>query len=815
MSKQENALQQLILMALNDDSIVVDQTCKTLALLAQHSSSLANAILDVDLGSLKSLLRSDDPIKQLACLSLIAAISVSLGDIPNRLLSADILGYILSIIDDRESSQELRAAALIALGDLGFSPEGKAQLSADTKIMDTILRLAEGGQQPQLGLGTVPLRVKSAAVRALAILGDNLAVGRAVGRLLPKNRGLRILSMDGGGMKGMATVRLLRQLEARTGRPIHDLFDLIVGTSTGGLLAVAVGLRKFSLDECEHIYKVLGQRVFSRPTANKEKDETWMEAFYRTFHSKTQHVRAVVVGYKHDASVYETLLKEYCSFVQDPRCPSDSLIDTACLDVPKVALVATRASACPAMPFVFRNYELPLATAADREKICFQEGSSKYKVWQAVRASSAAIYYLDDFSCGGEKFQDGAVVANNPSVVALQEARALWPDAPIDVFISIGTGSTPLARRDKAVSSFIDTGNIVIESATNVERVHEALATMTPLMPNFKYFRFNPLDPRCSMELDEIDPEKWTLLEQATDDFISENGEELDAAAAALLRGLGLPARASSSAKLAEAAGARKALIKLRLHRGLWVCTSIPSAIEPTAAEVAAAACARLDGCSGALDLQSWTPSKQKQPATQGADLKSVSKRKEVAVLSSPISPSVLPISQSAGGAQAPDQPQGPAVVEVNIGSALGSVFGWFSSPAKPSSGPEQNLPATPPGPVGKLGPDSSSNAAATTPPPRSAPRISPSPLSHPIALTAGGDTPVPKSKATSKSKQPVSSSSGGDLLPVVQESIQNASSPVGIILIALRSCVHGLVMRWTDTFAAVTEPSKFIKTPA
>ena len=312
MSKQENALQQLILMALNDDSIVVDQTCKTLSLLAQHSSSLANAILDADVGSLKSLLRSDDPIKQQACLGLVSDISISLGDNANRLLSADVLNYILNIINDPESGQDLRGTALKAMGDLAFSTAGKAQLSADVRIMDTILRLAEGGSQSHLDLGTIPLRVKAAAVRALAILGDNLAVSRAVGRGLPKNRGLRILSMDGGGMKGMATVRLLRQLEVRTGRKIHELFDLIVGTSTGGLLAVAMGLRKFSLDECEHIYKVLGQRVFSKPTVNKEKDETWMEAFYRTFHSKTQHVRAVVVGYKHDASVYETLLKEYC-----------------------------------------------------------------------------------------------------------------------------------------------------------------------------------------------------------------------------------------------------------------------------------------------------------------------------------------------------------------------------------------------------------------------------------------------------------------------------------------------------------------------
>jgi patatin-like phospholipase/acyl hydrolase len=53
----------------------------------------------------------------------------------------------------------------------------------------------------------------------------------------------------------MAIVRQLRQLEERTGRHIHELFDLICGTSTGGILAVALALKQFSLDECQEIYR--------------------------------------------------------------------------------------------------------------------------------------------------------------------------------------------------------------------------------------------------------------------------------------------------------------------------------------------------------------------------------------------------------------------------------------------------------------------------------------------------------------------------------------------------------------------------------
>ena len=66
----------------------------------------------------------------------------------------------------------------------------------------------------------------------------------------PRMRGKRALVMQ-----GIAIVRLLRQLEERTGVTIPDLFDLICGTSTGGILAVALALKRFSLADCEGIYR--------------------------------------------------------------------------------------------------------------------------------------------------------------------------------------------------------------------------------------------------------------------------------------------------------------------------------------------------------------------------------------------------------------------------------------------------------------------------------------------------------------------------------------------------------------------------------
>lgn len=64
--------------------------------------------------------------------------------------------------------------------------------------------------------------------------------------------------------QGMAMVELLRQLERRANAPIWTLFDVIGGTSTGGLLAVSLGLLRLDLDACQEIYTSLGNKVRSR-----------------------------------------------------------------------------------------------------------------------------------------------------------------------------------------------------------------------------------------------------------------------------------------------------------------------------------------------------------------------------------------------------------------------------------------------------------------------------------------------------------------------------------------------------------------------
>ena len=79
----------------------------------------------------------------------------------------------------------------------------------------------------------------------------------------------RILSLDGGGIRGIFTLQVLREIEARfraaTGRPglvLRDAFDFFAGTSTGAIIATFLAWGK-SVDEVEKLYIERGAEIFN------------------------------------------------------------------------------------------------------------------------------------------------------------------------------------------------------------------------------------------------------------------------------------------------------------------------------------------------------------------------------------------------------------------------------------------------------------------------------------------------------------------------------------------------------------------------
>lgn len=74
---------------------------------------------------------------------------------------------------------------------------------------------------------------------------------------------MRVLSIDGGGIRGIVPAVVLAELEDRVGRPVGEVFDLIAGTSTGGILACATA-RGIAAKDLVGLYRERGPQIFSR-----------------------------------------------------------------------------------------------------------------------------------------------------------------------------------------------------------------------------------------------------------------------------------------------------------------------------------------------------------------------------------------------------------------------------------------------------------------------------------------------------------------------------------------------------------------------
>ncbi|KAG8490576.1 hypothetical protein CXB51_013723 [Gossypium anomalum] len=527
--KDENAVRQLISMISSEDRHVVEQACSALSTLG-GDVSVAMQLMKCDIMQpIETVMKSPDPVELVSVLQVVVTLAIGSDIVAQKMLTKDVLRSLKLLCAHK--NPEVQRLALLAVGNLAFCLENRRILVTSESLKDLLMRLTVGPEP----------RVNKAAARALAILGENENLRRAIrGRQIPR-QGLRILSMDGGGMKGLATVQILKEIEKGTGKRIHELFDLICGTSTGGMLAVALGIKLLTLDQCEEIYKNLGKLVFAEPVPKDNEAATWREKLDMLYKSSSQSFRVVVHGSKHSADQFERLLKEMCADED-----GDLLIESAVKNIPKVFVVSTLVSVMPAQPFIFRNYQYPVGTPEVPLSISESAGittlgspttgaqvgykrsafigSCKHHIWQAIRASSAAPYYLDDFSDDVNRWQDGAIVANNPTIFSIREAQLLWPDTKIDCIVSIGCGSVPTKAR-KGGWRYLDTGQVLIESACSVDRTEEALSTLVPMLPEIQYFRFNPVDERCDMELDETDPTVWLKLEACVKDYIENNSE--------------------------------------------------------------------------------------------------------------------------------------------------------------------------------------------------------------------------------------------------------------------------------------------------
>lgn len=136
-------------------------------------------------------------------------------------------------------------------------------------------------------------------------------------------RSLRVLSLDGGGVKGYSSLlilkRILRTMAAEKGletEPLPcDIFDLIVGTSTGGLIAIMLGRLHMSVDECIEQYGEASQAIFGNPIAQSRVGKLFLKATTGAFYDVRKLESAVHrILEKKDRSPQERLRED------NPKC---------------------------------------------------------------------------------------------------------------------------------------------------------------------------------------------------------------------------------------------------------------------------------------------------------------------------------------------------------------------------------------------------------------------------------------------------------------------------------------------------------------
>jgi patatin-like phospholipase/acyl hydrolase len=221
----------------------------------------------------------------------------------------------------------------------------------------------------------------------------------------PKDKPFKILSLDGGGIRGVyaATILTLIEKEITGGEPIADYFDTIAGTSTGGIIALGLGLKK-SAAKIEKLYVQDGHLVFPEHLRKRP-----IRRFFR-------HLR----GSLHDHTELERLL--YDTF-RDQTIGDSS----ARLVIP-----------------AFLSPKTQIAVLKTDHHLDFQK-DHVMAAWEAARATSAAPTFFQGHIAADEHvFLDGGIWANNPIMAAIVDTLSAYDVTreQIEIF-SIGTGNAP------------------------------------------------------------------------------------------------------------------------------------------------------------------------------------------------------------------------------------------------------------------------------------------------------------------------------------------------------------------------------------
>jgi patatin-like phospholipase/acyl hydrolase len=302
---------------------------------------------------------------------------------------------------------------------------------------------------------------------------------------------VRILAIDGGGIRGIIPAIVLADLERRAARPVAELFDLLAGTSTGGVLACALlhPTRPRTAAALVELYREEGPRIFRLPLG-----------------------RRVATGFglleeRYDDDDLNAVLERELGDAPLAEARRDLLVTAYDLEARR--------------PYLYKSWRPTAGRQTLRE---------------AARATSAAPTYfeplrvVDPQTGRAMSLVDGGVFATNPSLCALAEVRRR--DLPgVPRLVSLGTGElTRRIRHEEAagwglvewVRPLLDVVFDGVADTVDYQALH---------LLDGRYDRFQvALDRGTSDALDDARPENLERLEA--------RGRELVAASAGALERL-------------------------------------------------------------------------------------------------------------------------------------------------------------------------------------------------------------------------------------------------------------------------------------
>jgi len=297
---------------------------------------------------------------------------------------------------------------------------------------------------------------------------------------------VRVLSIDGGGIRGLIPALVLEELERRSERQVWELFDLIAGTSTGGILACALcAPNPLPATELVSLYEVQGPEIFDR--------DIW------------QRIHSVegLVDEKYDSAALDRALTRF-------------LADKRLRDARPDLIVPAYDTAAPA-PHFFKSRKAR------------ENADDDFWLSEVARATSAAPTYFEPLPLGGRALVDGGVFAVNPSMCAFAEVLRFSPGADVSL-VSLGTGERTRRRtfdeiRDWGVVEWArPILDVVFDGSSDA--VHYQL---THALPEGRYWRLQTELDRASDDLDDARPANIADLRSHGEELIRERDDEIDA----------------------------------------------------------------------------------------------------------------------------------------------------------------------------------------------------------------------------------------------------------------------------------------------